>query len=364
MSDYQLEMEEEFHTDPEVLNEQNTEGLADENGDVVQDEKDLMILALKQRLAETADELYRIQQSETQSEQDSDTTSPDSGEERENQDCAEHSQSDLEFDQQSENQSSEEANGELPTDDHRNADMFASTEPHSSELLDSLNQSLDDWMSELRDDSLYRIENRLEDIIDWIQSNNAGTSSDYSYLDAYSNSHHQTDQTPQSDSPSGQNGSEEIATEEVDVVEYVEMDAPYIDIEAIGIPEAVDPDLDDVKALHEALALRDECIITLLKKLQTIALQRFRVPELSSLETVPVDLEIQLNFLKDRLTETLSVTEVELALERAQLSREVARLKELMMNEKSSSTTEPSEPESRKKGVSRWKKALGFHESK
>ncbi len=111
-------------------------------------------------------------------------------------------------------------------------------------------------------------------------------------------------------------------TIEKKVQELVE--APKITWESLTLPEEIDSEEIDSETLHNAITNRDRYITYLVQKIRIA--ETVGLPDSWDEFEVPEDLQQQLKHLATRLEETLRLSEIEISMERARLSREDLRL--------------------------------------
>lgn len=105
-----------------------------------------------------------------------------------------------------------------------------------------------------------------------------------------------------------------------ETIEYLELEQP---------PEEVDFDRITMEGLRNAVSQRDDYICYLLKNLRTLRQQQLpQPPNWEELQNAPDDLRQKLIDLESALNEQLRVSEVELSLERARISRDEMKLRQ------------------------------------
>lgn len=97
----------------------------------------------------------------------------------------------------------------------------------------------------------------------------------------------------------------------------------------VDAPVAIDVSSADMDALKDAVESRDQYIAYLIQKVRVAESRTGLSVNWEALNDAPEELQTRLQSLESRLEDTLRLTEVELSLERARLGREANRLEQL-----------------------------------
>jgi hypothetical protein len=144
-----------------------------------------------------------------------------------------------------------------------------------------------------------------------------------------------------------------------------DLKTPFSDVLA---PDPIDVDHADIQTLRDAVEGRDAYAVCLLHHMRIIERRKLiSADDLAQIEGVPADRKTAVADLEARLQEVLRMTEVELSMERARVSRDSVRLQhdqnllarqEAQLKEQLESVDLPLPPKA--KSNRKWLDALGF----
>lgn len=129
--------------------------------------------------------------------------------------------------------------------------------------------------------------------------------------------------------------------------------------ETIDPPSAIDVDAATPDELRDAVRVRDEFIVGMLRRYRKVVAAGRPIDRWEDLASVPAGLVDRLKGLELRLTQALRATEVELSLERAKLGRELAKLRQGQSDSAETAGRSDGDDDPGDKAERRWSRMLG-----